>query len=279
MSDKREAVILLASLLAVGLIVGCVATVKVVPAGNVGVLYSLAGGVEPQELGEGLSIVAPWKKNTRYTVRTQYYTMSATVGEGDVEHRPDQVDALTKEGLKVGMDLTVLYRIDAAKADEIHSKVGPEYIDVIVRPTIRSTIRQVVAQREAKDIYSQKFGEIEDEIRRNLEGPFKEKNIIIEQVLLREVILPITVANAIETKLEAEQQSERMKFILQKESQEAERKRLEARGISDANHIISQGLTEQYLRWYWIQALKDNHAQTVYVPVGQDGMPLFKEVK
>ncbi|MFH1447981.1 MAG: prohibitin family protein [Candidatus Micrarchaeota archaeon] len=249
-----------------------------IPAGHVGVMYdSFAGGVQAAEWPEGLHIKMPWQSITMYSIRTQDYTMSIVQGEGDVENA-DSIDALTKEGLTVKLDMTVLYKVVPDKASDIHQTIGIEYRTVVIRPTIRTAIRDVAAKYDAKDIYSSNRQAIANEINGRLKAEFNEKGIILETVLLRNVILPQKVASAIEEKLEAEQQAQRMVFILDKETQEAERKKIEAGGIAAAQKIIDSTLTTQYLTRYWIENL-DKHQDVIYVPVGENGMPIFKKVE
>ncbi len=249
-----------------------------VPAGHVGVLYdSFSGGVQAGEWTEGLHLKYPWQDVTMYSVRTRDYTMSIVRGEG-VKTEDDSIEALTKEGLKVQLDMTVLYRIVPEKASEIHQTIGTDYATVLVRPTIRTAIRDISAQYGAKDIYSINRRKIADEIADRINLKFQEKGIILESVLLRNVMLPDMVATAIEEKLEAEQQAQRMVFVLEKETQEAERKKIEAGGIAEAQEIIDSTLTNKYLYRYWIENL-DKHNDVIYVPVGENGMPLFKTIE
>jgi len=253
------------------------ASINFVGAGEVGVIFDpFGGGVQETELTEGLHIIAPWKSVKIYNIKTQDYTMSLILEEGAVA-RDDRIRCLTCEGLTVDLDMTLLYRIDPTKANEIHQTIGVNYVDIVVRPQIRSVIREVVSQHTAGEVYGVQRRLVEQEIQAELSGRLDEKSIVLEKTLLRNVELPTELASAIESKLSAEQEALRMVFILQKEHQEAERKRIEAGGISDANAIIAESLTYEYLTWYWIDNL-DEHDSVLYVPVGEGGMPMFKEI-
>lgn len=249
--------------------------IRVVPAGHVGV-YDLFGKVNDIEKQPGLQFKNPLASITTMSVKTQEYTMSIIEGEGNV-YSADTISALTKEGLTVDLDVTVWYRLESSKATEIYKTVGLNYVNILVRPKIRESIRSVIAKYEAKTVYSDDREKVQLEIQQAIEKDLINRGIKIEKVLLRNVQLPAKVRTAIEEKLQAEQESQRMVFILTKETQEAERKRLEARGIADANDIIAGSLTHSYLTWYWITNL-DKHASVIYVPIGESGMPMFKNI-
>jgi regulator of protease activity HflC (stomatin/prohibitin superfamily) len=167
--------------------------------------------------------------------------------------------------------------LQSDKASDIYQTVGITYVNVLVRPKIREAIRSVVAKYEAKTIYSEDREKVQIEIQQAIEQDLTSRGIVVEKVLLRNVGLPEKVQNAIESKLEAEQQSQQMEFVLSKEIKEAERKRVEASGIADANKIISDSLTEKYIQWYWVSNL-DKHNDVIYVPIGSDGIPLMKTI-
>jgi len=266
-------------LFCVGLLVLLVLSLcfTVVPAGHVGVIYSFAGGVKDNEFSEGFHVKAPWESVVMYSVRTQDYTMSSIIGEG-VKSQADSIQVLTIEGLTVDLDLTVYYRLDAARASEIHKTVGPTYDEVLIRPKSREVIRTIVSGYSAQQVYSQGSRElISREILDGLREKLSGRPILIESVSLRNVVLPDKVKDAIEVKLEAEQEAKKMEFVIEKESLEADRKRIEAEGIRDSQRTIDESLTSEYLTWYWIQSLKE-HSSVLYVPVGDNGMPLMKNV-
>jgi regulator of protease activity HflC (stomatin/prohibitin superfamily) len=246
----------------------------IVSAGNTGV-QSRFGKVYDEELSSGFHIKNPLVRVVEMTVRTVDYTMSVTQGEGE-RVGPDAITALTKEGLNVDIDITVLYHLQEDKASDIYRDVGLQYDEVVLRPQIRSTIREIVALYSAKDIYSEKRSEASAQILAELKKKIDPRGIEVEDVLLRNVVLPDNLANSIEAKLQAEQDAERYEFLLQTEQKEAERKRVEAEGQRDAQQIINQSLTTRYLEYLYIESLKDR-AGTIYVPTNpSNGTPLFR---
>lgn len=247
-----------------------------VGAGEVGVKFNyLSGGVEDTEFTEGWHLKPPWVKVITYTIKTQEYTMSAISGEGTVKG-DDRITTISKDGLNVGFDVTLLYHIIPENANLIHQSVGRQYEQVIIRPVIRTTIRDVAGDYLAMEMH-QNRPEIAKAIQAELTPFFAQKNIVLEQVLVRSIIRPPQIEQAVEEKLRAEQDAQKMEFIIQKETQEAERKRIEADGISTANQIIGESLTSSYLSWYWITNL-DKHDSVMYVPVSDQGFPLFKDI-
>jgi len=248
----------------------------VVEAGETGV-QSFFGKVRDQEFHSGFHLKNPLVKVTKMNIRTQDYTMSITQGEGQ-RYVSDVITALTKEGLSVDLDITVLYHLIEEKASDIYRDVGLNYDGVIIRPQIRSVIREVIAQYEAKDIYSAKRLEAAKKISEVLKIKLEPRGIELENVLLRHVQLPDDLAQSIQLKLQAEQEAQRYDFVLQAEEKEAERKRIEAAGQRDAQAIIIQSLTERYLQYLYIQNLRDREG-TIYVPTNpNNGVPLFRGI-
>jgi len=250
--------------------------VRIVDAGETGV-YSLFGKVRDGEVKSGLHIINPFAKITQMSIRTEEYTMSVTKGEGKISGA-DAITSLTKEGLSVDLDMTVLYRIEEEKASDIYKDVGLNFENKILRPSIRTSIRDIIAQYEAKDIYSEKRQEAADKIKNNLLADLEARGIIIEEVLLRNVALPANLSQAIQEKLQAEQEAQKYEFILQREEKEKERKIIEAEGQRDAQKIINESLTTNYLYYLYINELKEREG-TIYVPTGNTtGVPLFRNL-
>lgn len=268
--------LLLITLVCLTLIVFLRRSIIIVQPGKVGIL-EVMGKVYDQELFSGLHFINPLGKVTLMETRTQDYTMTVTYGEGR-KAEADVITALTKEGLSVGLDVTVLYHLDPEKASDLYKNVGLDYDEKIIRPSIRSTIREVIAQYEAKDIYSEKRAEAAKNIAKLLEAAIELRGINLEEVLLRDVQLPKKLTESIEEKLTADQEAQRMDFVLQKEEKEAERKRIEAEGQRDAQKIIDESLTSKYLEYLYINSLKDREG-TIYVPINpQSGLPVFKSI-
>jgi len=244
--------------------------IVIIPAGETGV-YHLFGKVRDKELKSGIHLINPLANVTIMSIRTEQYTMSIAHGEGE-RIGDDSIDSLTKEGLKVTLDLSVLYHLNEDEASEVYKNIGIEYPEKIMRPEVRNAIREIIALYEAKDIYSEKRQEAADKILTKLKEDIEPRGIEIETVLLRNVILPPLLTNAIEEKLTADQEQQKYDFILQKEEKEAERKRIEAEGQRDAQQIINQSLSNQYLQYLYIRELKDREG-TIYVPYD---LPLFR---
>jgi regulator of protease activity HflC (stomatin/prohibitin superfamily) len=199
------------------------------------------------------------------TIRTQELTEEASVP--------------SKEGLSVHLDVTLLFSLDPQKAAQVYKTIGPDYLRVVVVPQLRSAVRGVTASYEAKALYTSERETISNEMFSHLQQPLLERGMVVEKVLLRSATLPPILATAIEKKLEAEQQSEQMKFVLNKETQEADRKRIEAQGIADFQKIVTTGLTDSFLRWKGIEAtskLADSqNSKLVVIGSGKDGLPII----
>jgi regulator of protease activity HflC (stomatin/prohibitin superfamily) len=251
-------------------------SIVIVEAGETGV-YSLFGKVRDQELSSGFHFKNPLAKVTKLSVRTQEYTMSGVAQEGKVQGM-DSIQALTKEGLDVSLDITVLYRLNQEQAADVYREVGLDYEDKIIRPIIRSSIREIIAQYDAKVIYSEKRNEIGNEIFAKMESYLTDRGFVVEDLLIRNVVLPPDLQKSIEQKLQAEQEAEKMNFVLDKERKEKERKIIEAEGQKESQEIINQSLTPNYLNYLYIRNLQDRQG-TIYVPIGENGMPLFKNIQ
>ncbi len=226
--------------------------VKQIEAGEVGV-QSLFGKIEPRVLESGLNVVNPLVNVTTFDTRTQNYTMSAVHDEGDKEG-DDAIRVLTADGLEVVIDLTVLFRVVPAEAPRILKEIGTEYMDKIVRPITRTKIRDNAVYYDAVALYSSKRDEFQNRIFKDIEANLKSRGMFLEQLLVRNINLPASVKLSIESKINAEQDAQKMQFVLQKEKQEAERKRVEAQGIADYQQILSTGLSDKQLQYETIKA-------------------------
>src|SRR3989339_143037 len=252
------------------------ASIVIVDAGETGV-YSLFGRVKDKELSSGFHLVIPLAKVAKMSIRTEEYTMSIAQGEGK-RVGADAITSLTKEGLSVDLDMTVLYRLNEEQASDLYSKVGLNYEEKILRPAIRTSIRDIIAQYEAKDIYSEKREEAADKILEALRNNVVTRGVIVEDVMLRNVSLPAGLTSAIQEKLKAEQEAQKYEFLLDREMKEKQRKIIEAEGQRDAQQIINESLTTNYLYYLYISDLKSREG-TIYVPTSPTtGMPLFKNL-
>lgn len=252
------------------------ASIVIIDAGEVGV-YSFFGKVRDQEIKPGFHLVNPLAQVIKMSVRTEEYTMSKIQTEGR-KIGDDSIPALTKEGLSVNLDITVLFHLEDDKASNVYIDLGINFEEKVIRPEIRSIIREVIALYEAKDIYSEKRDEAILKIKERLAGKLATRGIAVEDVLLRDVTLPDNLAKAIQEKLQAEQEAQKYDFVLQKEKKEADRKRIEAAGQRDSQKIINESLSTNYLYYQYINTLKDRQG-TIYVPTNPStGMPQFKEL-
>jgi len=229
--------------------------VKQVEAGQTGV-QTLFGKVDNNILESGLNFINPLVEVTMFDIKTQNYTMSGVHDEGD-KGGDDAIRVLSADGLEVIIDLTVLYRILPDQAPRILKEIGADYKNTIVRPITRTKIRDNAVYYDAVALYSTKRDEFQDRIFKGIEKDFKSRGLVLEQLLVRNITLPQSVKVTIESKINAEQDAQKMQFVLQKERQEAERKRVEAQGIADYQKIINTGLSEQQLQYEMIKANKE----------------------
>ena len=226
-----------------------------VDAGEVGV-QSVFGKVQPSTLNSGLNFVNPLAKVVVFDAKTQNYTMSSVHDEGD-KAGDDAIRVLTADGLEVVVDLTVLFRILPSEAPRVLREIGEDYKDKVVRPITRTMIRDNAVYYDAVALYSLKRNEFQQRIYSDIEKNFKKRGLVLEQLLIRNINLPTSVKQTIESKINAEQDAQKMQFVLQKEKQEAERKRVEAQGIADYQKILSTGLSDKQLQYESIIAQKE----------------------
>jgi regulator of protease activity HflC (stomatin/prohibitin superfamily) len=240
------------AMIALGIVSSCFVQIN---AGTVGV-QSLFGKIQGKVLTEGLNVVNPIMTVIKFDVKTRNYTMSAIHDEGD-QLGDDAIRVLSADGLEVVIDLTVLYRVTSDKAPTILRTIGENYTQVVVRPIVRTKIRDLAANYDAVALYSNKREEFQQRLFTAVEKEFTKRGFSLEQVLIRNLNLPQSVKAAIESKINAEQESQKMRFILDKERQEADRKRVEAQGISDYQRILTSTLTDKLLQYERIKAQKE----------------------
>lgn len=255
------------------------ASVVQIDAGQVGV-KKLFGKVQNEVLSSGLHMINPLINVISLDIKTQNYTMSGAQDER-MTSSDDAIHVLTSDGLEVVIDLTVLYRLVPTQAPSLIREIGDDYKDKIVRPISRTKIRDNAVYYQAIELYSTKRDEFQNRIFKSIESDFKIRGLLLEQLLVRNITLPLSVRNTIEQKINAEQEAQKMQFVLQKEKQEAERKRVEAQGIADYQRIINQGLTEQQLQYEQIKALKEiaTSQNAKIVVMGKNSTPLILDTK
>jgi regulator of protease activity HflC (stomatin/prohibitin superfamily) len=238
---------------------------RTVDSGRAGVLWTLFSGTQEEVFGEGIHLVAPWNRLTRYDVRTQ--------------DRKELFHILTNNGLSVNLEASIRYRPVTEELPRLHAEIGPEYYDVILAPVLRSESRKVGGRYSPEEIYSSKREAVGLELLQGARASIEGKHVLLEAILIRDVALPENIKKAISEKLEEEQRALKMEFTLNRERQEAERKRIEAAGIADFQKIVATGISEELLRWKGIEATEklasSENAKVVVIGSGKDGMPLI----
>ncbi|MFI5131821.1 MAG: prohibitin family protein [Chitinophagales bacterium] len=259
-----------------GILIKCIVQVD---AGQVGV-KSLFGNVQNDVLKSGLHFINPFVEVTRLDIKTQNYTMSGIHDEGR-QTGDDAIRVLTSDGLEVTIDLTVLYKLLSSEAPRLLRETGADYTDKIVRPVTRTKIRDNSVYYDAIALYSTKRDEFQQRIFASIETDFKKRGLILEQLLVRNITLPQSVKATIEQKINAEQDAQKMQFVLQKEKQEAERKRVEAQGIADYQRIINIGLTDQQLQYEQIKAYLElaKSPNSKVIIMGKGNAPVILDAK
>ncbi len=254
--------------LALGLVALLASMAVIIPPGQAGVVV-LFGTVRAQVLPAGLHFINPFSQVVEMEVRTRNYTMSGIADEGQ-KKGDDSIPVITSDGLTVKLDATVFYHLDQERCPKIYEKIGTDVEGQILRSQIRTSLRDAAAGLSATELYTtHRMGFVEN-VTKTLTTAFKERGIVMEQVLLRNVLLPDQITKAINDKIAADQDAQKMAFVLQKEKQEAERKRIEAEGQAKAQQIVSQSLTPQIIEYQRIQALRDIGAKgnLIITPMG-----------
>jgi prohibitin 1 len=233
--------------------------------GHVGVL-TLFGKVQTGEtLGEGIHLINPLKTNNELSIQTQTLKESASVP--------------SSEGLMMSLDTSLIYHLNPERAAEVFQKIGADYETVVVEPTLRSAIRESTASHTANALYTGEREMVAKQIYDQVSSQLNLRGLIVENVLLRDIQLPATLKAAIEAKQQAEQESLAMNFRLQKETQEAQRKRIEAAGVRDFQQIVAQGITPSLLEWKGIEATenlaKSPNSKVVVIGNNKNGLPLI----
>jgi prohibitin 1 len=235
-----------------------------VESGNVGVL-TLFGRVTGEVLPEGIHVVSPFKTNNEMSIRTQEIKESASVP--------------SSEGLVMNLDTSLIFHVDPTKASDVYQKIGPNYQTVLIEPNLRAAIREATASHSANALYTGEREMVAKQIFDQLAGLLGQRGFVVESILLRDIQLPATLKSSIESKQQAEQEALAMSFRLQKETQEAQRKRIEAGGIRDFQQIVAQGISPQLLEWKGIEATeslaKSPNSKVVVIGNNKNGLPLI----
>jgi len=259
-----------------GVLTACVIQIE---AGQVGV-QKLFGKVQNDVLNSGLHFINPLVDVVKLDIKTQNYTMSGVQDEGH-KSGDDAIRVLSADGLEVTIDLSVLYRVIPNQTPRLLSETGEDYEDKIVRPITRTRIRDNAVYYDAVALFSGKRDEFQQRIFKSIESDFSKRGLLLENLLVRNITLPQSVKATIEQKINAEQDAQKMQFVLQKEKQEAERKRVEAQGIADYQRIISESLTDKQLQYESIKAqleiAKSPNAKVIIM--GKGSNPVILDTK
>ncbi|GIK59243.1 MAG: hypothetical protein BroJett017_01330 [Ignavibacteriota bacterium] len=261
--QKNEAIFAMLGFI-VALIIVLLQCFTVIPAGHTGVIDFL-GYVSDNTLKSGVNIINPMASIEKMSIKTQ--------------ELKELMNVPSQEGLSVELEISLLFKLDSEKANQIYKSVGPNYVEILLTPQFRSVVRGVTARYEAKALYTASREKLAGEIESELEKLVGPRGITVEQAALRQIKLPPRLTQSIEEKLQAEQESQRMAFILKKEEQEADRKRIEAKGIADFQEIVSKGISEQLLKWKGIEATEklanSQNTKVVIIGSGEDGLPII----
>lgn len=261
--NKSEASFALAGMI-IALVIAFSQCWTVIPAGHTGVIDFL-GNVSDKTLKPGVNLVNPMAMVEKMSIKTQ--------------ELKELMSVPSKEGLSVDLEISLLFKLNSEKANDIYKTVGPNYVDIILVPQFRSVVRGVTARYEAKALYTASREKLAGEILEELGKLVGPRGITVEQAPLRQIKLPDRLTKSIEEKLQAEQESQRMAFVLQKEEKEADRKRIEARGIADFQDIVSKGISDQLLQWKGIEATEklanSSNTKVIVIGSGKNGLPLI----
>ena len=283
----RSKGILISMMVGAALIFAILSSLTTVSSGAVGVQVVFGKVDTDGYLGEGLHLKNPFAVVHEMSVRTQTYTMSAVSDEGR-KSGDDALEVISSDGLTLKIEVSVPYRLIPSAAATVYQKFGEEYEESVVRPSIRSAMREAFSKYSAQEAYGTKREEAKhlalEKLRSTIEelvtkAGYKGAAIDAEQALIRDIKLPASVKNSIEAKISAQQDAERMDFVIQKETKEAERKRVEAAGVRDFQAIVTTGITQTLLEWKGIEATEKLAASpnTKIVIVGsqKNGLPII----
>lgn len=239
----------------------------IIDAGERGVIFRpYTSGLDKENIyGEGFHIIAPWNEMYIYNVREQ--------------QRDETMDVLDKNGLSIAVDVTVRFNPTFNQIGYLYEQFGVNFINVLVIPEVRSSVRQVAGRYTAEEIYSTKRAEVEQTIKDETRKVLGENYIVMKALLIRSINLPEQIKGAIESKLQQEQEALAYEFRLQREESEAERRRIEAEGIANYNKIINASLTDKIIQQRGIEATiqlsESPNTKVIVIGSGKDGLPLI----
>ncbi|HEX2867299.1 MAG TPA: prohibitin family protein [Ignavibacteriales bacterium] len=248
----------------IALVIALLQIFTVIPAGSVGVVDFL-GMVSDNTLKAGVNLVNPLANVVKFNIKTQEIK--------------ENMNVPSKEGLSIQLEISVLYSLNPENASRVYKTLGENYAEIILVPQFRSVVRGVTSSYEAKALYTSQREELSNRIEKELSRLVNPRGITVEAAPLRQIVLPAGLTASIEEKLKAEQESQRMEFVLRKETQEAERKRIEAKGIADFQEIVSKGISAQLLKWKGIEATEklanSPNSKIIVIGSGKEGLPVI----
>lgn len=266
-SFKTLITIVLAIVLVILVIVFGSRMTTTIEAGHAGVLFkTFGGGLDTKNTyGEGFHMIAPWNKMYIYETRQQEIA--------------ETMNVLSSNGLEISVDVSAWYQPDYEKLGQLHGQIGTDYLTRVIVPAIRASARSVIGRYTPEQIYSTKRDAIQDEIYIETKNLLDKKFVTLNQILIRSIILPPTIKEAIESKLKQEQESLEYEFKLEKATKEAERQRIDAEGKAAANKILSESLTDKILKEKGIEATlqlaTSPNTKVVVIGNSKDGLPLI----
>lgn len=260
--NKKSGKSIIVTIIGILLLTIIISGIRIIDDGQIGVKKTL-GHISNDEVGTGVTIIVPGFQSLEvYDVKTQEIKEAATVP--------------SSEGLIITLDASILYHLDSSNVAELRKTVNQNFKETLIIPYIRNEIRDTVAGYEAKTIYSQSGRkEVASIVKNNLVDKLQERGIIIEDVLLRDITLPDKVTQAIEIKLEKEQEAQRKEFELTAAKKDAEIEVERAKGVAKANQIISDSISEEYIQYLWVQGLNDENTEVIYVPT-EANLPILE---
>jgi regulator of protease activity HflC (stomatin/prohibitin superfamily) len=251
-------------LLGLGLLILSIFIFVSVPAGHVGIV-DLFGRVNDTTLAPGLHVINPLARVHRMSIQTREIK--------------EVMDTPSSEGLTIHLEISTIFHLNPANAIEVYKTVGLRYDEILVHPNIRSAVREITSSYEVKALYSPEREKMGREINQLVRTTVEPRGVAVETVLLRDVKLPDRLQTSIQAKLSAEQEAAQMQFVLQKEQREAERKKIEAEGIATFQKIVSEGISENLLKWKGIETTKDlansPNSKVIVIGSGKDGLPII----
>ncbi len=240
---------------------------KTIEPGEKGVIFrKFGGGLDKEKIYEqGFHIIAPWNTLHVYDVR--------------IHETFEKMEVLSQNGLSIEIDLSFRYNPVHQKIGYLHDEIGRNYVERIIKPEIRSVTREVIGNYLPEELYSTKREAIEDEIEDLTKNKIADKYLNLDAILIRDVTLPQTLRTAIEQKLKQEQEALEYDFKIQKARKEAERKEIEANGISEFQKIVNRTITPQLLKWKGVEATqeiaKSENSKVIVIGNGDGDLPII----